>query len=153
MSDLREALEKLATVLRCDAANQGTDVRHPRVVLENRAADVERLLTDLPATRCTKTTYGGVYGVVPCNEALVDGKCPQNQQHFIDDRPVLPLTGYEYQVRSPKDPCFGIDANSGWLINNEECGVELRDQHGYEMRRRKVSAWEYMPGVDESGKS
>ena len=49
MSDgLRDALEKLATVLWSDAANNGTDIRHPRVVLENRARDVERILAAHP---------------------------------------------------------------------------------------------------------
>ena len=49
MSDgLRDALEKLATVLWSDAANNDTDIRHPRVVLENRARDVERILAAHP---------------------------------------------------------------------------------------------------------
>ena len=46
---LRDALEKLCTRLWADAANNGTDVRHPRVVLENRARDVEKMLASLPA--------------------------------------------------------------------------------------------------------
>lgn len=44
MSGLRIALLTLVSNLRADAENHGADIRHPRLVLENRANDAYRIV-------------------------------------------------------------------------------------------------------------
>lgn len=78
MSDLREALETIAR------GGVPIGISSAKWAEEWLAAHP---VEPAPVVRCAKTTYGGVYGVVPCNEVLVNGACPQGQQHFIDDEP------------------------------------------------------------------